>query len=159
MVENVFVMENEGKIKIVSGIAYAISLIVSVIFFEYQVSFLSEGKYIVLSAYISVVLFAALFGYKFSYWYFPVENSQPKLELFLVPIIVVFLSAFFAGLTFGVATEIFHIREGSKLFERLQLGIFSGAMFIIGAWPALLFSNMTASVFIVAYQKKLITSR
>ena len=155
MVENILIMENTDKIKIASSIAYAISLAVSVVFFEYHVSFLSEGKYIALSAYISVVLFAALIGYRFSYWYFPIENLQPKLEVFLVPIIVVFLSSFCAGLTFGIATEISLIGKGSKLFESLRLGIFSGAMFIIGAWPALLFSNITASIFIVAYQKKL----
>jgi hypothetical protein len=152
-------MEKKRKIKIASGIAYALSLIISVIYFEFQVSFLSEGKYIVLAPYVSVVLFAALVGYKFAYWYYPVENLQPKLEVFIVPIIVVFISSFCAGLTFGIATEVSFIEKGSKLFERLQGGIFSGAMFIVAAWPALLFSNLAASFFIVRYQKKLLTSR
>jgi hypothetical protein len=149
----------ERRIRIASGIAYATSLLVSVIFFEYQISFLSQGKFIILSAYVSVVLFAALVGYKLSHWYFPVENSQPKLEVLLVPIIVVFVSSFGAGLIFGIASEIALIENFSKLFESLQLGIFSGAMFMVGACPVLLITNIVASIFVVEYQKKLLTSR
>lgn len=149
----------ERKIRAVSSIAYAVSLMVSVVFFECQISFLSQGKFIVLSAYVSAVLFAGLIGYKISHWYFPVENLQPKLEVFLVPIAVVFMTSFFAGLSLGVTTEVSQIGKGFKLIKVFQLGFISGAMFMVIAWPALLFSTITTSILIVDYQKKLLINR
>lgn len=149
----------ERKIRVASSIAYAVSLMVSVIFFEFQISFLSQGILLVLWAYVTVVLFAALISYKISHWYFPVENLQPKLEVFLVPIVVVFTSSIPAGLSFGIASELSLVQKGSNFVESLQLGLFSGVMFIVGAWPVLLFSTIATSLLIVEYQKKLLTSR
>lgn len=133
------------KLKIASSICYAIALLIAVVFFENRAGFLLEGKYSPLIAYTAVIIIAGLTGYRLSHWYLPLEEKKAYMEFLLVPVIVVFVAVFSAGLIFGLIDEALVNIQHYSLVDALSVAVYSGIIFVAATWHVLIMGVFSAS--------------
>jgi hypothetical protein len=125
---------------------YFLLMLMAVVYFEIENSFLIHGAWHVHFAYIPAVFLSSYFGYRFASWYEVVGNERNTLEIICAPICILFLSVAGASLCWGFSFFIIEEPNNFSLLPCVVLAIGASLAFLHFVWPILLVGGIIASL-------------
>ena len=141
-----------------NAILCSIVAILAVLFFELHVHLLSSLT-VVIIPYLTLVIVSAVLGYVGGDWYLTQSRTQ-LLVIIVMPILIIIVSLFSAGLIFGVSSYFFWNKSlfYSNFFGQwgvLWGGFKSSLVFIYVTWPVLLVGSIFCSATVyLRYRQK-----